>query len=272
MKLLKVFRYSIIFILGALGSMAFAADQQPPKPVASCAAQIPYGSPSSIPNHPIICRTAYVLEHDPVAKIPNWVAWTLTPDHAIGCVVRTNSFATDQSLPNGAKSTPDDYAHSGYDQGHLANDADMSWNDQVEHESFYMSNMSPQLPSVNRGTWKNLESAERAWVYQTKHAHTIYAGNVYSTSSKTIGTDKVVVPDYLFKIVIDNVTKKSYAFLFPHKDGLSSDFTQYQVTVADVEKASGITFPVPDAKTVKNPPIAADLKTIAADKKKQCKE
>jgi endonuclease G len=272
MRLLKALRFSIIFALGALGSMAFAADQLPPKLVASCAAQVPYGTPSTIANHPVLCRSAYILEHDPVAKIPNWVAWTLTPDHAIGCVARTNAFATDQSLPNGARSTPADYAHSGYDQGHLANDADMSWDDQVEHESFYMSNMSPQLPSVNRGTWKNLESAGRAWVYSTKHPFTIYAGNVYSSSSKTIGADKVVVPDYLFKILIDNTTKKSYAFLFPHKDGLDSDFTKYQVTVADIEKTSGITFPVPDAKNVKNPTIVADLKTIAADKKKQCKE
>jgi len=268
MNLLKAFLYSLVLFTTA----TFAADQQPPKPVASCAAQVPYGTPSTVANHPVICRNAYILEHDPVAKIPNWVAWTLTPEHAIGCVARTNAFATDQSLPNGARSTPADYAHSGYDQGHLANDADMSWDDQVEHESFYMSNMSPQLPSVNRGTWKNLESAARAWVYQTKHAHTIYAGNVYSSSSKTIGDDKVVVPDALFKIVTDNTTKKTYAFLFPHKDGLDSDFTKYQVTVADVEKASGITFPVPDSKTSKNPVPAADLKTIAADKKKQCKE
>ena len=268
MRLLRASLYSLLLLTSAV----FAAEQQPPKPVASCAAQVPYGTPSTAANHPVICRTAYILEHDPVAKIPNWVAWTLTPDHAIGCVARSNAFATDQSLPNGAHSTPADYAHSGYDQGHLANDADMSWDDQVEHESFYMSNMSPQLPSVNRGTWKNLESAERAWVYSSKHPFTIYAGNVYSSSSKTIGDDKVVVPDSLFKILTDNTTKKTYAFLFPHKDGLDSDFTKYQVTVADVEKASGITFPVPDSKTAKNPVPAADLKTIAADKKKQCKE
>ena len=115
----------------------------------------------------IICRGGYILEHNNQAKIPGWVAWTLTPDHVISCLPRDDAFAIDQSLgANSAK--PSDYAGSGYDQGHLANDADMSWDDQVEHESFYMSNMSPQLPSVNRGTWKNLESAARAWVYQTK--------------------------------------------------------------------------------------------------------
>jgi len=262
----------LIYALLLLPTLAIAANQQPPKPIDSCKVQVPYGLPSTIANHPIICRSAYILEHDPIAKIPNWVAWTLTPDHAIGCVVRTNAFATDQSLPDGQRSESKDYAASGYDQGHLANDADMSWDDQVEHESFYMSNMSPQLPSVNRGTWKNLESAARAWVYLTKHPFTEYAGNIYSSASKKIGVNKVVVPDALFKIVIDNTTKRSYAFLMNNKDGLDSDFTKYQVTVADIEKATGTTFPVPDSKTIKNPLLPVDLKTLAEDKKKQCKE
>jgi len=261
----------LISLLLLIPSFAFGADQQPPKPIASCAAQTPYGLPSTVAGHPVVCRTAYVLEHDPVAKIPNWVAWTLTPDHAIGCVVRTDAFAADQSLPATARSTPQDYAGSGYDQGHLANDADMSWDPQVEHESFLMSNMSPQLPNVNRGTWKSLESASRAWVYSTKHPFTEYAGNIYSASSKTIGADKVVVPDSLFKIVIDDTTKKSYAFLFPNQLGIDADFTKFQVTVADIEKATGTTFPVPDSKTVKNPLLPVDLNTLASDKKKQCK-
>ena len=134
-----------------------------------------------------------------------------------------------------------------------------------------MSNMSPQLPAVNRGTWKNLEAAERAWVYSTKHDYTIYAGNIWSASSKTIGANNVVVPDALYKILIDNTSKKSIAFIMNNQNGIDSDFTKYQVTIADVEKASGYTFPVPDAKNVKNAILPVDLKGIADDKKNQCK-
>lgn len=264
----------IAFLLTLLAApLSYAAStQNAPLDVKKCDIQTPYGEPSSVKDHPIICRSGYVLEHDPVAKIPNWVAWTLTPEHAIGCADRVDAFAADQSLPADKRADPKDYAGSGYDQGHLANNADMSWDPNVARESFLMSNMSPQLPAVNRGTWKNLESASRAWVYQTKHAHTIYAGNIYSSSSKTIGADKVVIPDVLYKIVIDDVTKKSYAYLMPNKTDIDADFNKYQVTVADVEKAAGITFPVPDSKTNKNPPIKADLKTIADDKKKVCKD
>lgn len=256
------------FLILASSFGVYAADQVPPRPVAQCAAQVPFGQPSAKAGNALICRTAYILSYNPQTKTPDWVAWTLTPEHAIGCIPRTNAFTADQSL-GAASPKPTDYAGSGYDQGHLANDADMSWNLAVERESFYMTNMSPQLPSVNRGVWKNLESAGRAWVYSSKQAHTIIAGNIGGT--KTIGANKVVVPDALFKIIINNVTKKSYAFYFPHKDGLVSDFATYQVTVADIEKTTGGLFPTPDAKNVKNPIPSTDLKTIADDKKRICK-
>jgi len=70
---------------------------------------------------------------------------------------------------------------------------------------------------------------------------------------------------------VNNATKQSIAFIIPNIAGTDQDFTKYQVTVADVEKASGYVFAVPDAKTAKNKIPAVDLKTIAADKKNQCK-
>lgn len=258
-------------LFGLVSTFALAADQPPPKPVESCKIQTPYGMPSTTKDHPVICRSGYILEHDPAAKIPNWVAWTISPDHAIGCAPRDDAFAADASLPKEKRADPKDYSGSGYDQGHLANNADLSYDAAVAKESFYMSNMSPQLPALNRGTWKNLESATRAWVYQTKHAHTVYAGNIYTSSSKTIGADKVVVPDVLFKIVIDNKTLQSFAYLMPNKTDIDSDYNKYQVTVEQVEKATGIVFPVPDNKQAKNKPLVPDFKTITDDKKKVCK-
>jgi len=264
-------KLKVLFLaLLAISSTVFAAEQAPPKPASACTTMIPYGAPSVKQNEPIICRTGYILAHSNAAKIPGWVAWTLTPDHVISCLPRDDAFAADQSLgANSAK--PSDYAGSGYDQGHLANNADMSYDVTVARESFIMSNMSPQLPAVNRGTWKNIESAERAWVYATKHSYSIIAGNIWSESSKTIGANKVVVPDALYKILIDNNTKKSIAFMMPNQNGISPDFTKYQVTVADIEKASGYTFNVPDVKNVKNPIPPVDLKTVADDKKNQCR-
>jgi endonuclease G, mitochondrial len=252
---------------------AVAADQRPPLPPAQCAQHVPYGAPEiTKPDAVLICRQGYELYHDNSAKIPAWVAWNVTPEHVNGCVARTNAFATDASLPAGKGATPKDYAGSGYDQGHLANDAHQSWDDTVERESFLMSNMSPQLPGLNRGIWKLLETSTGAWVFSRKHTLIVYAGNIYDANDKKIGAG-VTVPHQLWKIVIDKDTNEVLAFLFPQAENQGNDLTKVQVTVADVEKASGIVFHLPAgaSKTAKPALWPVDFKAVADAKKAACK-
>lgn len=265
----------MLLSLGLTGA-ALAWDQKPNQPIAACATQLPYGVPtSSRANTLLKCNTAYALLHDNVAKIPVWVAYTLTPAHAIGCVARTNAFVADAAIPKGQRSELIDYVKSGYDQGHLAPDGDMSWDTQVEFESFLMSNMSPQLPNLNRGIWKSLESNVRAWAYGNGHNYTVYAGNIYTAGkSKTIGPDNVVVPDYLYKIVIDNTTKQVLAFTFPQVASQPIDLPAHLVSIASIEAAVSVSFPVPPGTDKTKPATAVwpvDLKKTADAKKAQCK-
>ena len=127
---------------------------------------------------------------------------------------------------------------------------------------------------MNRGIWKVLESSERAWAYSTKHTYTIYAGNIWSATSKTIGANQVVVPDYVYKIVIDDVTGEVQAFLFPHREGQGTDLNVVLSTVARIEQLSGVVFPIPAGTNKDNKPAAvwpADLKAVADAKKAKCK-
>ena len=270
---MKTHIISAALFLGLVGTAA-AWDQKPNQPIAACAAQVPYGAPVlNKPNTVVRCNTAYALQHDNAAKIPAWVAYTLTPAHAIGCVPRTNAFVADATLGAGS-AKPSDYAGTGYDQGHLAPDGDMSWDVQVEFESFLMSNMSPQLPNLNRGIWKSLESNVRAWAYGNNQSYTIYAGNIYNLGkSKTIGTG-VVVPDHLYKIVINNATKQVLAFTFPQVERQEIDLPKHLVSIATIEAATGITFTVPPGTDKTKPATAVwpvDLKKTADAKKAQCK-
>ena len=142
---------------------AHAWTQRAPFPEASCTAYEKYGKITvSKPDATLICRQGYITLHDNQAKVPVWTAWTITPQTVNGCVPRSNAFAADQSVPGGA--TPADYAGTGYDKGHMAPDGDQSWDQQVEFESFLMTNMSPQAGSLNRGIWKLLEKIGRAHV------------------------------------------------------------------------------------------------------------
>ena len=266
-----------LFALAMSTFVAYAADQRAPLPAAECAVHAPWGQPTvAKPDATLICRQGYFLYHDNQAHIPSWVAWSITPEHVNGCIARTNAFAADASLPKGKSATPADYAGSGYDQGHLANDAHQSWDLTVEKESFLMTNMSPQLPGLNRGIWTLLETATGAWVFSRQHTLVVYAGNVYNTSASTtkkIGASGVVVPDALYKIVIDKNTNEVLAFLFPHKENQGNDLTVVQVTVADVEKATGTVFPLPAGanKTAKPALWPVDFKAVADNKKAICK-
>jgi endonuclease G len=263
----------ILPVLGAFIAFgAQAADQPAPKPLSHCESFSKYGTPQDHNKDAVtICRTAYEVRYDPEAKIPIWVVYTLTSNHAIGCVARSNAFSSDQSLAREQRSTLADYAGSGYDTGHIANDADMSWDETVERESFLLSNMTPQTPELNRGIWKTLETAVRAWTYNNDTDITVYAGPIYDVGNdKHIGPNKVVVPTAFYKIVIDNKKKESLAFIFENSKKEGKDLTNYQVTVQDVEKVTGIKFSVPDAKTDKHDIWTINTILLSTAKKKKC--
>lgn len=259
-----------------LSPFAHAWDQRPNQPMDVCKAFMPYGEITNIGKQKTtpLCRQGYFIMHDNDAKIPLYAAWNITPENVNGCVKRTNAFVADAALPPNQRSTPNDYAGSGYDQGHIANDAHQSWDQQVEYESFLMSNMSPQLPGLNRGIWKLLETSTGAWTFSRKHTLIIYAGNIYTVGKdKTIGNNKVVVPNKLWKIVIDTQTNEVLAFLFPQAENQGNDLTKVQVTVADIEAATGLIIPLPSgvSKVTKGALWATDFKSVSTDKKTKCK-
>ena len=236
----------IAFALTALaGTQALAWTQRQPFPVQNCQAHAPYGFPQTQRQLQPLCQQAYLVGYDAVAKLPNYVMYELLPQNALGCVARTNAFAPNQFVPNGAR--PDDYAGTGYDKGHMAPDGDLSWDTQVEFESFLMTNMSPQAGSLNRGIWKLLETSVRGWAVQRNQSYTVIAGGLYGPGDKTIGKG-VVVPHGFYKIVINNQTKEIAGWGFPHTapyPNLGNDLTKFRVPVATIEADAGVKFAFP---------------------------
>ena len=229
-----------------LTRLALAWDQRPNSPISACADELPRGVPTSTSQGTLRCNEGYAFLHDDAAKISVWTAWTLLPEETIGCNPREDAFIEDLALPVAARARPSDYLKTGFDRGHMAPDADMSWSKQTSMESFLMSNMSPQYPNLNRGVWKQLEAQTRAWAWTRKHPLTVYSGNIYKVgTSKTIGEGKVTVPDALYKIVVDTVTGEVLAFHFPNVEKLPTDISLRLTTVGTVERLSGVTFPMP---------------------------
>ena len=110
-------------------------------------------------NSQVIRHTGYTVSYNAETKIPNWVAWTLTPERFEETVSRYDKFLPDPEVAHPV--TTEDYKRSGYDRGHLCPAADNKWDEQAMRESFYMTNVCPQDHNLNRGDWKELEEACR---------------------------------------------------------------------------------------------------------------
>jgi len=237
----------IIFLALALfTTLSQAWDQRAPNPVQACAVHSPYGFANTQRTAVPICREAYLVAYDAPVKIPVYVAYTLQPQNALGCFPRTNAFVADQSL-NGTGATPADYIGTGYDKGHAAPDGDLSWTQQVEYESFLMSNMYPQHGSLNRGIWKLLETSVRGWAVQLNQPFTIYVGALYGAGDPTIGNG-VIVPHGYYKIVINNATKQIAGWVFPHTKpyvNLGNDLTVFRTPIAEIEKIAKVDYKFP---------------------------
>ena len=235
----------LLVLLALVTTQVFAWEQRAPLPPQQCAVHSPYGFAQTQRTAIPICREAYFVAYDAPVKIPVYVAYTLEPKNALGCVARTNAFVADQSVQGGAK--PEDYAGTGYDKGHAAPDGDLSWNQQVEYESFLMTNMYPQAGSLNRGIWKLLETNVRGWTVQLNQPYTIYVGAIYGQGDKTIGNG-VIVPHGFYKIVINNATKQVAGWGFPHNapyPNLGNDLSKFRMPIADIQKQAGVIYKFP---------------------------
>jgi len=237
----------LLFALLILTSnIASAWDQRAPLPPQACTVHAPYGFAKTTRAAVPICRQAYFVAYDAAVKIPVYVAYTLTPANALGCIARSNAFVADQSLGStGAR--PDDYAGTGYDKGHAAPDGDLSWDQQVEYESFLMTNMYPQHGSLNRGIWKLLETSVRGWTVQRNQSYTIYVGAIYGAGDATIGNG-VIVPHGYYKIVINNTTHEVAGWSFPHTKpyvNLGNDLTRFRTMISNIQSQAGVQFSFP---------------------------
>jgi endonuclease G len=201
------------------------------------------------PQDQIIHHSAYTLAYDEAHEQASWVAYELTATETTGPAERSSSFYEDPLVVTGSASNAD-YSGSGYDRGHLAPAGDMTWSAEAMRESFYYSNMSPQVPSFNRGIWKKLETQVRTWA-QVYEIIQIVTGPVLTGELHSIGINNVSVPSYYYKIILDHQGPDIKAIGFVMANAASSmPLQSFVVTIDQIEKLTGIDFfpALPDAE------------------------
>jgi len=189
-----------------------------------------------------LCKTNYAVIHRCSVKAPVAVFEHLTPAAINGPAKRKDNFRPDPAVIPKCQAQLSDYATAGnvYDRGHMAPAGNNTTTDAVMSESFFLSNMVPQVANNNRGIWKQLETWERDWALIGGDFY-IISGGIYDPGHKTIGAG-VGVPTRLYKIIIDKQSGKVMAYIMPNTALLVADLPKYQTTMTAVEQATGMQF------------------------------
>lgn len=156
------------------------------------------------------------LSFNPQYHIPNWVSWELTSDETSGEVSRTNKFSADPEIPESAETW--DYNYSGYDRGHMAPAGDMRWNREAMEQTFLMTNICPQVKSLNAGSWKNLEEKCRQWAQADSAIYIVCGPVIDGKPIEYIGDTRVYVPRQFFKVIISPYANpaRGIGFIMPN--------------------------------------------------------
>lgn len=195
--------------------------------------------PVSNQNLEVVIHTHYVLGYSEENEQAIWVAYELTSDELIARYERTDNFREDPEVSTGSASLSD-YKDSGYDRGHLAPAADMSFSSTAMTESFYLSNMSPQVPGFNRGVWKRLEEQVRGWA-EAKGSIYVVTGSIISSGDPEIGVNGVEIPSQYYKVLLDEESQQAIGFVMKNQSS-SSDLLSFAVTVDEVENMTSLDF------------------------------
>lgn len=199
-----------------------------------------FNLPNNI-DHQIVERPYYTFSYNEEAEQPDWIAYTLYPLADSLRVKRKDNFRADPLVTSGSASLKD-YKSSGYDRGHLAPSKALSYSKEAMDASFYLSNMSPQVPSFNRGIWKKIEAKVLDW---SKESDSLYVvtGPVLDNPLGTIGDNEVAIPRAYYKTILrfQNGAISGIGFLIDNKKS-SEKVTKFLTSIDSIETVTGINF------------------------------
>lgn len=192
-----------------------------------------------------LCFEAFAVMHSGVSRTPLWSAEYLTRAslRAAREVQREDNFHAEVSLPQEDQAQLSDYAHSGFDRGHMSPAADMP-TVQSQIDSFSLANIVPQNRQNNQLLWAAIEGATRHLVQQRGELYVV-TGPLFEGEQINRINNRVFIPTHIFKAVYDPQAKEAAAWLAPNVEGIA-----YQViSVAELEKRIHINlFPaIPDS-------------------------
>jgi endonuclease G len=199
-----------------------------------------------------LCFEAYAVMHSGISRTPLWSAEHLSRNrlNKAEAMTRRNTFHAEEQLPEDNRAELRDYAHSGFDRGHMSPSGDMP-TASAQYESFSLANIIPQNANNNQNLWANIEEQTRDLASRRGELYVI-SGPMFEGSSIQRINGRVLVPTHVFKAVYDPKRRQGGAYIAPNEPG-----KDYQtVSIAELEKRVNINL---------FPDVPADIKHSKMD-------
>ena len=205
----------------------------------------------------------YSLEWDHDKKATRWVCYKMYRDINATSWNRNNwtngdPWAYDPNVPQDeqqmtynelSKTKPNATVFpnsSYYQKGHILASADRLSSKEANEQTFYMTNIYPQVPNFNEKIWASMEAKVRSWGSKADTLYVVKGGTIdkeAEIADRTSGGH--IVPKYFYMALLSKTgsTLKAMAFWIQHKDDTSWDaIKEYAITVGELQQKTGIDF------------------------------
>ncbi|WP_342648609.1 fimbrillin family protein [Mucilaginibacter sp. CSA2-8R] len=188
----------------------------------------------------------YAMLYDKQLKMAYWVAYPLHSSY-MGSSGRTDAWQFDPLLAQNVQPDLSTSYGNGYDRGHQIPSADRTATSALNQTTFYYSNMTAQVSSMNQGIWANLENQVRTWSAQGDTLYVVTGAAAQSSTDQTVtySNKGSAIPKYYYKVLALKKGSDYYTIGFKIANAIiptTTTYNNYRMTVSDLEKETGFTF------------------------------
>lgn len=190
----------------------------------------------------------YSYEYDCTKKHVRWVALTFDNVTSQKNVGRKDDYKPDYNIPEPYRTNGDDY-YSPYNRGHMVASSDRLYSREANSQTFYYSNISPQLETgfnQSGSTWDAIENKVQDWAKVSNPQDTTYIVKGTSIDYAILDTGKngVKIPKYYFSTILSykNGQYKAIGFYIEHKSDKSKDIKACAKSIDELESITGLDF------------------------------
>ncbi|WP_243462482.1 DNA/RNA non-specific endonuclease [Bacteroides stercorirosoris] len=215
----------------------------------------------------------FSLEYIASKKHSAWVAFSFDPVTSQDNIKRTNEWNQDDpNIDNSVEVTESMHKSDGYDKGHICASEDRVYSVSANKQTFYYSNISPQIGSFNQKYWAALEKQVQTWGRSTINGtydklYVVKGGTTNRLLTNFTGVKKandglypttnaagltpggLICPSYYYMALLSEKAGvyHAIAFLVPHSELLpekpdKDEFMAYAVSIENLEYETGIDF------------------------------